>query len=124
MPRSAGRADATTRRLRLVARTWSVVIICITPVMAVAHIVVPEPVTEDYLPIENLLPVIMVLSVLGLALAWRWEPVRGAINAGLFVLDLGLYWIIRGKPFPLRALPVFSAVIVLGLSLLACGWRA
>jgi hypothetical protein len=62
MPRSAGRADATTRRLRLVARTWSVVIICITPVMAVAHIVVPEPVTEDYLPIENLLPVIMVLS--------------------------------------------------------------
>jgi hypothetical protein len=71
-------------------------------------------------PLENLLPVIIVLSVLSLALAWCWEPAGGAINVGLFVLDLGPYWIIRGKPFPLRTLPVFSAVIVLGLLLLVC----
>jgi hypothetical protein len=123
MPSSADRADVTTRRLRLVARIWSVIIIGITLVMAVAHIVVPEPVAEDYPPIENILPVIMVLSVLGLALAWRWEAVGGAINVGLFVADLGLYWIIRGKPFPLRAMPVFSAVVVPGLLFLVCWWR-
>jgi hypothetical protein len=96
------------------------IVIGVTLVMAVAHIVVPEPATENYLFIENLLPVIIDLSVLSLTLAWRWEPAGGAINVGLFVLDLGPYWIIRGKPFSLRALPVFSAVIVLGLLLLVC----
>ena len=123
MPSSADGADVRTRRVRLVARIWSIIIIGITLVMAVAHIVVPEPMAEDYPPIENLLPVVMVLSVLGLAIAWRWEPVGGAINVGLFVADLGLYWIIRKKFFPLRALPMFSAVVVPGVLFLVCWWR-
>jgi hypothetical protein len=123
MPNSADRAGVRTRRVRLVARIWSIVIIGITLVVAVAHMVVPEPVAEDYPPIENLLPVVMVLSVLGLAIAWRWEAAGGAINVGLFIMDLGLYWIIRGKFFPLRALPMFSVVVIPGVLFLVCWWR-
>ncbi len=123
MTDTADRVDVTTRRVRRVARIWSIVIIGITLVAAVAHIVVPEPEATDYPPLENLLPVVMFLSVLGLAIAWRWEGVGGAINVGLFLAHLGLYWIIRGKFFPLRALPMFSAAVVPGVLFLACWWR-
>jgi len=65
----------------------------------------------------------MFLSVLGLAIAWRWEGVGGAINVGFFLALLGLYWIIRGKFFPLRALPMFLAAVVPGVLFLVCWWR-
>jgi hypothetical protein len=117
------RVDVTMRWMRRVARIWSIVIIGITLVAAIAHIVVPEPEGTDYPPIENLLPVVMFLSVLGLAIAWRWEGVGGAINVGFFLALLGLYWIIRGKFFPLRALPMFLAAVVPGVLFLVCWWR-
>jgi hypothetical protein len=123
MTDTVDRADVTTRHMRRVARIWSIVIIGITLVAAIAHIVVPEPEATDYPPIENLLPVVMFLSVVGLAIAWRWEGVGGAINVGLFLAHLGLYWIIRGKFFPLRALPMFSAAVVPGVLFLVCWWR-
>jgi len=123
MTDTVDRADVTTRKMRRVARIWSIVIIGVTLVAAIAHIVVPEPVATDYPPIENLLPVVMFLSVLGLAIAWRWERVGGAINVGFFLAHLGLYWIIRGEFFPLRALPMFSAAVVPGVLFLVCWWR-
>jgi hypothetical protein len=51
------------------------IIIGIALLVAVAHLVVPDPEATDYPPIENLLPVVMFLCVLGLALAWRWEGI-------------------------------------------------
>lgn len=116
-------ADVTTRRMRRVARIWSLVVIAITLVMAIAHILVPDTEATDYPPIENLLPVVMFFSVMGLAVAWRWEGVGGAINVGLFVAHLGLYWLIRGKFFPLMAFPVFLAEVIPGVLFLACWWR-
>jgi len=47
----------------------------------------------------------------------------GVINVGLFLAYLGLYWIIRGKFFPLRALPILSAAVVPGVLFLVCWWR-
>jgi cytochrome bd-type quinol oxidase subunit 2 len=124
MTDSTDRTDVTTKWLRRVARIWSIVVIAFTLFMAVAHIVVPEPETTDYPPIENLLPVVMVLSVLGLAIAWRREAIGGAINVGLFLVHMGLYWIIRGKPFPILAVPTLSAAVVPGVLFLICWWRS
>ncbi len=116
------KTQVATRRMRRVARIWSVVIIGITLVMTIAHIVAPESGATDYPPIENLLPVLMLLSVLGLAVAWRWEGLGGAMNVGFFVANLVLYWIIRGKFFPPGALLILSPVVVPGVLFLAC-WR-
>ena len=116
----------STKRLRRIARIWSAIVIAFTLFMAVAHIVGPEAEAEveEYPPIEILLPVVMALSVLGLAIAFRWEGVGGAINVGLFLAHLGLYWAIRGEPFPLRAMPIFLAEVVPGVLFLVCWWRA
>jgi hypothetical protein len=116
--------DLTVKWMRRIARVLSLLIIGIVLVMLVGHLVVPEPVEEDYPPIENLLPVIMCLSVLGLGLAWRWEGLGGAMCLGFFAVHLALYWIIRGEFFPLGALAVFSPVVLSGVLFLACWWRS
>ena len=124
MTDSSDRTDVTTKWLRRVARIWSIVVIAFTLFITVAHVAVPEPHATDYPPIENLLPVVMLLSVLGLAIAWRREGIGGTINVGMFLLHMGLYWIIRGKPFPLRAVPTLSMVVVPGVLFLVCWWRS
>jgi hypothetical protein len=83
----------------------------------------PDPYATDYPPIENLLPLVMCLSVAGLGLAWRWEGLGGAISVVFFLADIGLYWAIRGKFFPLRGLPILSPVLITGLLFLVCWWR-
>ena len=122
MTDTTARTDVTTGWMRRVARIWSIVVVGNTLVVAIAHIVVPEPEATDYPPIENLLPVVMFLSVVGLAIAWRREGVGGASNVGFFVAHPGLYWIIRGRLFPLRALPMFPAAVVPRL-FLVCWWK-
>ena len=115
--------DITTRRMRQVARILSIIIIVFTLVMAVAHIVFPEPDAADYSPLENLLPVLMIMSVLGLGVAWRWEGAGGAINLGFFLANIVLYLVIRGKFFPLRGLLVLSVAIIPGVLFLIYWWR-
>lgn len=114
----------TTTLLCRIARISSVVLIAFTLVMVVGHLIAPEPVQVDYDPIENILPVIMSLSVFALALAWRWEGVGGALSLALFVLVIILDWIIRGSFFPLRGLLVLLPVPATALLFLYYWYRS
>jgi hypothetical protein len=115
--------DRTTRRIRRIARIWGTVIIGITLVIVIAHVVVPDTNATDYPPSENLLPLAMCLSVAGLGVAWRWEGLGGAINVGFFLVNLGLYRVLRGKFLPLRAVAIFSLELIPGMLFLVCWWR-
>jgi hypothetical protein len=116
-------ADCTTGQIRRIARIWSAVIIGFTLLSIIAHVVMPDTNPADYPPSENLLPLAMCLSVAGLGVAWRWEGMGGAVNAGFFLANLGLYWVIRGKFFPSRALAIFSLELIPGILFLVCWWR-
>ena len=109
----ADKPDILTNRLRLIARILSILIIVFTLIMAVGHLVGPDdPYAVDYPPIENLLPALMVLSVLGLGIAWRWEGVGGAVNLVFFLATIILDWVIRGEFIPLSGfLPLLGAII-------------
>ena len=123
MAGSGERTNRTVKWLRWVARVWSLFVIGITLVVVIAHAVVPEPGATDYPPIENLLPLLMCLSVVGLGVAWRWERWGGALNVGLFLAMLGLYWAIRRKFMPARAVAILSLAVVPGILFLVCAWR-
>jgi len=123
MGKLASRGDRRTKWMRRIARISSVVIIAFTVVMIVGHLFVPDPHEVDYPPIENLLPLMMSLSVLGLGIAWRWEGVGGAISVGLFLAHLAVFWAIRQEFFPLRALATLSPVFITGMLFLVCWWR-
>lgn len=118
------RVDLSMMWLRRVARISSGLIIGITLVVLIGHIIEPESVEVDYPPIENLLPVIMCLSVLGLGIAWRWEGLGGGISVVFFIIHLIVYWAIRQRFFPPRALLIFSPVPITGVLFLVFWWRS
>ena len=110
-------------KIGLVARILSVPILLFTFFMAFAHIIFPDPHAVEYPPIENLLPVLMTLCVLGLAVAWRWERIGGAVTLLLFIVHLAAYWAIRGKFFPANVLVIFSPVFLNGILFIVSAGR-
>ena len=79
--------DKTTKRIRLVARIWSVPVTAYALMMAIGYTSnwirtgTADPyAVEDYPFIENLPPIFMFFAVLGLAIAWRWEKIGAIIN--------------------------------------------
>lgn len=121
---SEEKVDRTVKWMRRVARVLSLLILGIALVITIAQLLGSEPTEADYPPIENLLPLVMVMSVLGLGLAWRWEGLGATVTLGFFVLHLALFWAIRGRFFPPSMLLIFSPVFFTGLLFLACWWRS
>jgi hypothetical protein len=123
MKESSSKAyDQSTVLIRRIARILSLVILGIAGLVLLGHLVVPETNAADYPFVENLLPVILGISILGLAIAWRWEGTGGAISVGFFLLHLAVYWVIRGYFFPIRVLVVFSPIFITAVLFLLC-WR-
>ena len=81
--------ERTTNLIRKIARIWSIVIIALTLFILIAEIIgtfVPvQSMNEPYPWYENLIPLSMVLSVVGLAIAWRWEGF-GSVLCVFFVI--------------------------------------
>ncbi|RME46870.1 MAG: hypothetical protein D6796_08455 [Caldilineae bacterium] len=117
--------DRTTRWLRRIARGWSVVVLAFAVAILAGHLIGgEEPGTVPYPPIENVMPALMVVSMLGLAIAWRWERTGGAINVGAFLAVVGIYRLLRGRFFPLSMMLIFLAAIAPGVLFLIAGWRS
>ena len=79
--------DHTTKRIRWIARVWGTLIIVFTLFMFIGYAWnwvttgKADPLAvENYSALENLPPLFVLLSVLGLGIAWRWEELGGAIT--------------------------------------------
>lgn len=109
--------------LGLVARILSAPIILFTLFMLGGHLIFPDTEPTSYPPIENLLPVLMTLSVAGLALAWWREGIGGTVAIAFFVVHLLAYWAIRGKFFPTNTIVLFSPVVIDGVLFIVSATR-
>ena len=119
--------ERTTNLIRKIARIWSIVIIALTLFILIAEIIgtfVPvQSMNEPYPWYENLIPLSLVLSVVGLAIAWRWEGF-GSVLCVFFVIatyvmylafvrsDRGIYIV------PIILLPILIPGILFLVSLL------
>jgi hypothetical protein len=104
-----------SNKIGLIARILSVPILLFTLFTVFAHIIWPDTEPGSYDPVENWLPVLMSASVLGLAVAWRWEFIGGVVTVFFFIAHLLAYWIIREIFFPLNVLVLFTPVLVTGV---------
>ncbi len=129
-----GREDRSTQRLRRIARIWSVPL-GIYALLALAQAlwnlatvgVVDPHAVEGYGPAESLPPFLMFLSILGLALAWRWEGWGGAI-AVFFQLAAFLVLLVTRpitQDFPRTVVPYAMSLVIgaPGVLFLVCWWR-
>lgn len=84
---------------------------------------------DDYPPIENLPPVLMLVAALGLGIAWRWEGFGGAIAVGSQLVTLPVllvHWPIA-EDFPRYLVAPYGtwmAVTIPGALFLVCRWRS
>jgi hypothetical protein len=136
MPDANDARDRVTKRIRWIARVWGTLIVAFTLLVLIGYASnwvttgrADPYAVDDYPPIENLPPLLGLLSVVGLGVAWRWEGVGGAIAvafnlAGLPVLLV--HWpIARGFPRYLVApYGTWMAIAIPGMLYLICWWRS
>ncbi|MCJ7661462.1 MAG: hypothetical protein MUO67_20110, partial [Anaerolineales bacterium] len=89
------RREKAINALCWTARIWGLLILVITILAIIGHIIAPDTEPGTYPPSENLIPVSIVISVLGLAVAWKWKLAGALINIGFFSLNLLIYWLIQ-----------------------------
>jgi len=89
-----------TKRLRLIARIWSAVIVGTTLFILIGYLgsffttgQLDPNAAEDYPPIENIPPLFNLFSAISLALAWKWEKIGGIITIILQLVLLPIYLI-------------------------------
>ena len=127
--------NRVTKWIRWTARIWGFPIMgfaLFMPLGYVAHWVetgVPiPPVGEFNPPIEDLLPIFIFLSALGLGIAWRWERLGGTITIVFQLAALSLLLIHSPitHDFPRSAVPYLLSMIITtpGILFLVCWWRS
>ena len=135
MEKETGSRDRVTKWIRWIARIWSIPIIVGALVflagaawnLATTGVADPNAV-EGYPWTEALPPILMFLSIIGLAIAWRWERL-GAIIALVFQLAVIVTLLIQtpiARDFPRTAIPYLLWVIVTipGVLFFAAWWRS
>jgi hypothetical protein len=135
MAEGNGSRDRVTKRIRWIARIWSL------PLMAGALLVLlgyawswvtkggADPyVVEDYPLIEALPPIFVFLSIVGLGIAWRWERLGGMIVMVFQLVVLVLLFMTSPltHDFPRLAVPylLWMIITIPGVLFLVCGWRS
>ena len=105
MNETAPSLDRPTKRIRWVARIWSVPIIVFVVVFLIGTLwseltnAPPDPyAVEDITFVDQLPPIFIAVSTLGLALAWRWEKFGGVFSL-VFMVVMYITLLIQG-PFP------------------------
>ena len=108
--------------LRRIARIWSGVVILVGLLIFIGEVSQSRAPNLTTYPIyENLIPLALFISLVGLLLAWRWEGIGGLITiAGVGVANL-VYWF-TGREAPLVVFLVLLPVLIPGLLFLV-SWR-
>ena len=128
--------DRVTKWIRWAARIWGTLIVAIILLIVIGYAWnlvttgVGDPyAVEDYPPIENLPPLFIMLTALGLGLAWRWEGLGGGIAVAFSLATLSvllIHWPI-GEDFPrylVAPYGVWMIVAIPGVLYLICWWRS
>ena len=135
MTKSDDRRHRVTRGMRWIARVWSFPIIVGALLVFVGYAwswvttgVADPHAVEEVPPIEALPPILMFLSILGLAIAWRWERLGGTISIVFQLAVLSVLLILRpiAHDFPRFVIPYLLSMVttVPAILFLVCGWRS
>jgi hypothetical protein len=128
--------DTVTSWIRWTARIWGALVFVVVLLIFLGYAYnwvttgTADPhAAEDYPPIENLPPVLMFLSALGSAIAWRWEGLGGAITVVCQLVALPvllIHWPIT-EDFPRYLIAPYGAALIIalpGILFLICWWRS
>jgi hypothetical protein len=110
--------------VRRIARLWSAMIVALGVIIFVAEII--EASTTELNPYpwyENLIPFTLFTAIAGLALAWRWEGLGGAMAVISVAVNLGTYILTEREAVGIVLL-ILTPVLIPGILMLYCWYRS
>jgi hypothetical protein len=116
----------TTAKIRKIARIWSIVIIVLVLTIfileIIAEFITDQSISEPYPWYENLQPLSLFLSVVSLAIAWRWEGPGSLLSVFFVLATYGMYVAFGGSGRGLYTLPIILTPILIPGVLFLISW--
>jgi hypothetical protein len=115
MPSNSSRLSVIVSPIRGVARVWSVLVWLLALILLVGTRNSPPTSNLVNSPLDILIPISLLISLIGLGIAWRWEGWGVVINIGFYLAILPLYWLIHQEWIHISILVGLSPVILPGV---------
>jgi len=115
--------DKITHNLRGVARVWTILVWILALILILGTLFRPPKSEQAYTPIDNLVPLLLIVSLIGLLVAWRWEGWGTLINICAYLAIVLVYGLIHQKWIHPSVMVAFSPVILPGVFYAAAWWR-
>ena len=114
----------TTHTIRRIARIWSIIIIGFGVLMFIAEIIAAFTTESEPYPFyENLIPFSLGMAVVGLAVAWKWEGVGGAITIISVLVNLGVY-LFTGRTAVGAVILILTPILIPGILFLVVWFQS
>ena len=107
-------------QIRKVARVWSVLVFVLAIILIIGTRFRPTT-DQGNTPLDILIPISLMFSMVGLVIAWRWEGWGSLINILFYLAVVPLYWLLHQEWLHLSILVALSPVILPGV-LFAVAW--
>lgn len=109
------------QRIRDVARVWSILVFILALILIIGTQFAPPTTVQVNNPLDSLIPVSLLISMIGLGIAWRWEGWGALINIIFYLLIVPLYGLLHKEWLHFSILVALSPVILPGI-LFAVSW--
>ena len=109
------------KNLRGVARVWSVLVFILAVILVIGTRFEPPGNITSNAAFDSLIPLSLLVSMLGLAIAWRWENWGVLINILFYLAVVPLYWILHREWIHISIMVALSPIILPGV-LFAAAW--
>jgi len=121
MSSSPSRIPKVAQSIRGVARVWSLLVFILALILIVGTHKAPPTNELVNAPLDVFIPLSLLVSMIGLVIAWRWEGWGSLINILFYLAVMPLYWLLNGEWIHFSILVGLSPVILPGV-LFAVAW--
>jgi len=115
MPSNSSRLSVIISSIRGVARVWSVLVWLLALILLVGTRKAPSTSNLINDSLDILIPISLLISLIGLGIAWRWEGWGVVINIGFYLAILPLYWLLHREWIDFSIMVGLSPVILPGV---------
>ena len=115
MTTNSSKKSVIASRIRGVARIWSTLVWLLALILVFGTRNSSANSTLVNTPLDILIPISLLISLIGLGIAWHWEGWGILINFGFFLAILPIYWLLHQEWIHVSILVGLSPVILPGM---------
>jgi hypothetical protein len=121
MSSNSSKLSVISSRIRGVARIWSALVWLLAMILVVGSRNLPSSSNLVNAHLDILIPISLLISLIGLGIAWRWEGWGILINFTFYFAILPIYWLLHQEWIHFSIMVGLSPVILPGV-LFAFSW--